>query len=169
MKNLYLIRHAKSSWDDPGLDDIDRPLNKRGKRDAPQMGARLRDSGVRPGMICTSPAKRARKTARYLADALDYASERIVQQSALYTSSMERLLFLVRETSQDVDTLFLVGHNPVLGEFADFFLGTSLGHLPTCGIIGIAFAVSDWREVAADGGTLLVFDYPKKDSSAKSL
>lgn len=162
MKTLYLIRHAKSSWANPGLDDIDRPLNKRGKRDAPFMGGRLYRYGVRPDIIYTSPAKRARKTAKHIALALEYPLTAIEQHGDIYTSDLQRLLGVVRKTSQPVNTLFLVGHNYVITDLAEYLTAKQLGNIPTCGIVGISFAQETWREIAAGEGTLLFFDYPKK-------
>lgn len=162
MKRLFLIRHAKSSWDHPGLDDIERPLNKRGKRDAPFMGARLKKYNTYPDMIYTSPAKRARKTAKQIAINVGYPVEKIEQHAGIYTSDMNRLLVLVQETLNDIDTLFLVGHNYVLTDFAEYLTGEILSNVPTCGIVGIAFPIESWAQVHQEKGEMLFFDYPKK-------
>ena len=84
MKRLTLLRHAKSSWKDPLLDDFDRPLNQRGERDAPVMGRRLQARGARPSMILTSPAKRALRTARLIAQAINYPAEFLQREAELY-------------------------------------------------------------------------------------
>lgn len=165
MKRLYLIRHAKSSWNNPGLDDIDRPLNKRGKRDAPFMGARLKEHGVQPDLIYTSPAKRARKTAKSIADCVGYPLERIESHPGIYSSELKRLLVLVQGTQDPVNELFLVGHNYVLTDFAEYLTGEVLGNIPTCGIVGVAFAIDSWQEVAGGRGDMLFFDYPKKHAT----
>ncbi|WP_136805400.1 SixA phosphatase family protein [Desulfosediminicola flagellatus] len=162
MKRLFLIRHAKSSWDHPGLDDIERPLNKRGKRDAPFMGSRLKKFNINPDMIYTSPAKRARKTAKQIALNIGYPVEKIEQHAGIYTSDMNRLLLLVQETENSIDTLFLVGHNYVLTDFAEYLTGEVFGNIPTCGIVGVAFPIESWREVHQEKGEMLFFDYPKK-------
>jgi phosphohistidine phosphatase len=167
MKRLYLIRHAKSSWDTPGLDDIDRPLNKRGKRDAPFMGARLQHYGIQPGLIYTSPARRARKTAQLIAECVGYPEERIEQHAGIYSSELNRLLGLVQETDDGVKELFLVGHNYVLTDFAEYLTGEVLGNVPTCGIVGVAFEIQSWRDVAGGRGEMLFFDYPKKHAAKK--
>lgn len=165
MKRLYLIRHAKSSWDTPGLDDIDRPLNKRGKRDAPLMGARLRHYGVQPDLIYASPARRAGKTAQLIAERVGYPQERIEQHAGIYSSELNRLLELVQGTDNGVDVLFLVGHNYVLTDFAEYLTGEVLGNIPTCGIVGVAFEIRSWKDVAGGRGEMLFFDYPKKHAA----
>lgn len=162
MKRLFLIRHAKSSWDAQGLDDIDRPLNKRGKRDAPFMGARLQRYGVQPDLIYTSPARRARTTAQLIAGCLGYPEERIEQHAGIYSSELNRLLELVQQTDNGVNVLFLVGHNYVLTDLAEFLTGEALGNVPTCGIVGVAFDIRSWKDVAGGEGQMLFFDYPKK-------
>ncbi|WP_136797701.1 SixA phosphatase family protein [Desulfosediminicola ganghwensis] len=162
MKELYLIRHAKSSWSNPGLDDIERPLNKRGKRDAPFMGSRLKKYGVRPDMVYTSPAKRARKTAGTIAECVGYPQERIQQRGDIYTADMNKLLLVVRQTENRIRRLFLVGHNYVLTDFAEYLTNEPLGNVPTCGIVGIAFDIDGWHQVGEAGGHLQFFDYPKR-------
>ncbi len=162
MKYFYLIRHAKSSWEHPGLSDRERPLNKRGKRDAPFMAGRLKLHGVLPDLIYTSPAKRACKTAEAIAECLGCPSERIRRQDEIYTSDMNLLLQLVQNTEDSVNRLFLVGHNYVLTDFAEYLTSEVLGNIPTCGIVGVAFELDSWREVAGGRGRMLFFDYPKK-------
>lgn len=166
MKYLYLIRHAKSSWDNPGLADIDRPLNKRGKRDAPFMGERLKKHGVKPDMIYSSPAKRARKTARVIAERVGYPVEDIVEQRNIYSSDMNLLLGVIRSTGSNVEHLFLVGHNYVLTDLAEQLTSETLGNVPTAGIVGVAFNVSSWEDVAGGRGEMLFFDYPKKHADS---
>ncbi len=169
MKRLYLIRHAKSSWAQPGLDDIERPLNGRGKRDAPFMGARLKKHGVSPDLIYTSPARRARKTAKYIALSVGYPFQNIEQKAGIYTSDMSRLLAVVKETDDHVDNLFLVGHNYVLTDFAEYLTDELLGNIPTCSIVAISFDVRLWSEVSGGAGQLLFFDYPKKHPDRDTL
>ena len=91
MKRLYLVRHAKSSWKDPDLDDFDRPLNKRGKRDAPLMGQKLRQADVRPDLIVSSPAKRAAKTAKIMAGQIEYPVKKIIWDESLYAAGIVTL------------------------------------------------------------------------------
>lgn len=162
MKRLLLIRHAKSSWSNPDLEDIDRPLSKRGKRDAPFMGERLGREGIFPDLIYTSPAKRARKTAKHIARSVGYPDEGIVRKSDIYSSDINSLLAVVKETPENVNTLFLVGHNYVLTDLAEFLTGEVLVNVPTCGIVAMQFGCSVWSDVDGGHGELLFFDYPKK-------
>lgn len=162
MKHLYLIRHAKSSWDNPGLTDSERPLNKRGKRDAPFMGGRLKRHGVMPELIYASPARRARKTAKIIAATIGYPVGKISLQEDIYTSDVNLLLQVVQRTDDSVDNLFLVGHNYVLTDLAEHLTSGVIGNIPTCGIVCIAFNVPSWAEVTGGRGEMLFFDYPKK-------
>ena len=161
MKNLYLIRHAKSSWSDLSLSDFDRPLNKRGKRDAPYMGDRMASFARRPEMIVSSPARRARKTARLIGAQLGIPKKEIVLKKKLYTFSSEPLLDVIRKTEDSISTLALVAHNHGLTECAELLTAKELENVPTCGIVLIEFPLTSWNLVEAGKGTLLIFDYPK--------
>lgn len=161
MKYLYLIRHAKSSWSDLSLNDFDRPLNKRGKRDAPFMGERLAGLAQRPDMIVSSPAKRALKTARIIGAQLGFSKKEIVLKKQLYTFASEPLLRVIRKTEDSVSTLALVAHNHGLTECAELLTSEELENVPTCGIVLIEFALASWTMVENGKGSLLLFDYPK--------
>ncbi len=165
MRRLYLIRHAKSSWTEPGLRDFDRPLNSRGKLDAPFMGKKLADYGVHPDLILASQAKRARKTALCIAEAVDYPTKDIVFSEAIYEAGVADLLGLIAQTPADAGSLFLVGHNFTITDLAENLTGQSLGNIPTCGIVGIEFSVESWSDVGPGTGRLLFFDSPKKHGS----
>ena len=116
MKRLYLIRHAKSSWRDAGLADFDRPLNKRGKHDVPRMGQRLKALGVLPDVIVSSPAKRAIRTARQIADEIGYDRKAIELNEILYGAVPEDTLAIVRATAAAYDSTMIFGHNPMMTE-----------------------------------------------------
>lgn len=166
MKILYLVRHAKSSWTDPSLSDQERPLNKRGRRDAPLMGQRLADQQVRADAIWTSPALRAIETGRLLAKALQVPRKEIQQHERLYTSATEDLFLEIRSCPDAVKSLMVVGHNPVISEFAGILIGDGrdgvVELIPTCGIVAMEFALSSWQQIREKEGRLLFFDYPKK-------
>lgn len=161
MKTLYLVRHAKSSWKFPELEDFDRPLNGRGKRDAPMMGQRLRQAGVCPQLILSSPAQRTRKTARALAKAMGYSSD-IRHDDALYDASSEQLLAAVQTVDDTVTTLLLVGHNPELTELVNQLTSHSIDNVVTAGVVSITFSVDHWSEVALGAGQFEKYDYPKR-------
>ncbi len=162
MKRLYLIRHAKSSWSDPTLRDFDRPLNKRGKRDAPFMGEKLAERAIRPDFIMSSSAKRATKTARTLAKAILYPPKRIYFTEAIYLADEIGLYRIVRSCDDKVTSLFLVGHNFGITDFAVSLSGEQIDNIPTCGIAAIEFDLDSWQQVRPNTGRLLFFDWPKK-------
>lgn len=127
MKLLYLLRHAKSSWDDPDLDDFDRPLNKRGRKSAKAMAAFFRDSGLAPETILCSPAKRTRETLKYLTPVLGAAPVQLDRR--IYEASYQTLLLCLAELPSDVGSVLLIGHNPGLERLA-LYLMSDQGHGP---------------------------------------
>lgn len=159
MKRLYLIRHAKSSWADMSLDDFDRPLNKRGKKDSPDMANRLHLKDVHPDLIVASPAKRAKKTAIKMAKGTGYDPSRILFYEGLYLGTLQYHLQLLDSSFEAVETLFLVGHNYTITELAEYLTGTYLGNVPTCGVVAIEYNTQFSSREGA--GKLLFFDYPK--------
>lgn len=160
---LTLVRHAKSGRDDLGLDDIMRPLNEQGLKDAPDMGRRLLKNGVRPDLIVSSPATRALHTARIIAARILYPEKDILKDDSIYAASADELLQLVRGLPNDKSDVMLVGHNPACTDLANFFLHSAPEHIPTCGLVRLAFDAWSWRAVDATCATRLLFDYPKKN------
>lgn len=164
MKTLFVIRHAKSSWNDPDLDDIDRPLNKRGKRNAPEMGKRLSAKGVKPDLLITSPAKRAATTAKKIAKALSYPKDQIVIDQTLYHGTNQEVINVIRNVSDEIGTLMIFGHNPGFTDLVNQLSGSSIYNIPTCGIAEIGFDIQSWNDIDKNKGRLIDFDYPKKVS-----
>lgn len=163
MKTLYLVRHAKSSWDYPALDDIDRPLSKRGKKNAPEMGERLVARNILPEILVSSPAKRAISTARRIADEIGFPREAIVSEDRLYLASVEDIVDVVRRTGNEVNSLMIFGHNPGFTDTANTLCGSDIYNIPTCGIAAIRFDTDDWQSVQPGEGQLLFFDFPRKE------
>lgn len=161
MKTLYLIRHAKSSWKNPHLTDHDRPLNKRGKRDAPFMGEKLKERGISPDLILSSTAVRARKTAQVIAEKLQYPWGEIEYLDRIYEADEDDLLDIVRHQSKQVKVLILFGHNPEFTGFSNELSKSYIENIPTTGIVRIDFEVSTWKDVDYGKGKLVFFDYPK--------
>lgn len=155
MKYLYIARHAKSSWKDMSLSDFERPLNARGKRDAPFMADLLKDKNISPDLILSSPAKRAKKTAKQYHETL---GGELRFDEDIYEASLMNLLELVKEALQSVDSVMIVGHNPDLTALNDLFSDKSIFNIPTTGVVGIVFE----DEVAPHKGKQLFFEYPKK-------
>lgn len=157
-----MIRHAKSGWEDPSLADRDRPLNARGKRDAPFMGSLLRFRGLAPDRIVSSPARRAQKTARLIANEVGYDKDAIGIEETIYLGGARAILELVQNLGDEYERAYLVGHNPDLSEAASRLTGENLGGIPTCGIVAIEFSVDSWAHVMEGAGRLKFFEYPKK-------
>lgn len=161
MKTLYIVRHAKSSWADPGQADFDRPLNDRGKKDAPRMGKRLKERSILPDLLLSSPAKRALSTCKKIAAAIGYAEGRIKTDKRLYHASSETLLDIVQNLSDKLNDVMIFGHNPGLTDFVNDVLDSSISNIPTCGVVAGRFTVNSWRDVENGAGELLFFDFPK--------
>lgn len=163
MKILYLIRHAKSSWDNPDLPDIDRPLNPRGQMDAPRMGKRLKERAVFPDFMISSPAVRALETCKAIARILKFPEKNIKADKRLYHASTDQLLAVIRETKDLRDheeVLMIFGHNPGLTDFVSEFLSQNM-KLSTCAVVAIRLQVNSWKEVSPGKGKLLFYDFPK--------
>ncbi len=162
MKDLILVRHAKSSWNDPALGDHERVLNQRGRRDAPDMGGRLRLRGCDPDLIVSSSAVRARETARILAGELDYSPDGIKVQDRLYGAGPAELVEVIRATDASVGILMLVGHNPGLTVLANRLGPREILNLPTCAMLHLQFDVDTWSAVGTDRGREVLYDFPKR-------
>ncbi|MDN3670004.1 histidine phosphatase family protein [Echinicola jeungdonensis] len=160
MKNLIICRHAKSSWDDPFLDDHKRPLAKRGIRDAPRMAQRLKDRNIIPDLMVSSGAERAKATALAAAEILQYPEEKISFTDELYHASSGSILRTIRHSPVDVNTLFIFGHNPGLNDLIED-LGGNIDNLPTCGQFGFQFETNTWNEVGRFNAKAWFFDFPK--------
>lgn len=165
MKTLYIVRHAKSFWGDPSCTDMERPLNKRGWRNAPMMGQRLADRGVHADAIWSSPALRAKETARFLASSLRFSLAEIKVNECLYFSLLDDLLMEIRSCPNTVTSLMIVGHNPTMTDMVNALTardsGDNIESIPTCGIVALDFAVASWKKLRKDAGRRVFFDYPK--------
>jgi phosphohistidine phosphatase len=162
MKRLFLVRHAKSSWDDPSLDDMDRPLNNRGKKNAPEMGLRLRKQGIIPDLLISSPANRAFATAKKISDEIGYPKKKIVVDDRLYHGSSNSMISIIQSQKNKISSIMLFGHNPGFTDFANMLCGINIYNIPTAGIVAIDFSIDNWSEADYKIGELVFFDYPKK-------
>jgi len=162
MRRLTLVRHAKSDWSLPGQVDWDRPLNKRGQRDAPEMARRLRSRKLKPDLMISSPAVRAITTASVMARELKVAATQLRQDERLYLASPPDLLAVVRELGGDAKHLMVFGHNPGVTEFANQLSASEhIDNLPTCGVFTALFHLADWADLRWASGQEVEFDYPK--------
>ncbi len=164
MLQLTLIRHAKSSWGDPGLSDFDRPLNKRGFRDAPKIGEILKEKLAPIDQFISSPATRAITTSILFAEMLGYPEANIKQEQPLYNASLQALLTLIHELDHAAKHCVLVAHNPGLSQLADYLESGRTGDLPTCAVVSFTFDLDDWRAVGRSSGQIVLYEYPKKYS-----
>ncbi|RXJ86591.1 histidine phosphatase family protein [Arcobacter sp. CECT 8985] len=161
MKNLYLIRHAKSSWKNMTLSDFDRPLNNRGKKNAPFMAKLLKKKGLKPDLIIASPSYRTRKTAHIFADIFKYNKKEILFFECLYNASKNDILETIKYIDDKFENLFLIGHNPSLNQFVQEYVNFN-ENIPTSGIIKIEFDCKRWKETKKNNAQLIFFEYPKK-------
>jgi phosphohistidine phosphatase len=159
MKTLFLVRHAKSSRVDPSLSDHGRPINDRGKRDAPTMGRRLAQREVRPDLLVTSPALRALTTAQLFADEFGVRHKNIVVDDRLYASSAERLLEVIHTLDGKFDCVMLFGHNPEFAELASR-LARQVVEMRTCSVAEFSFETQVWSAVGAIEPAEFVLDSP---------
>ncbi|MFN3196556.1 MAG: SixA phosphatase family protein [Chlorobiota bacterium] len=162
MKRLYIVRHAKSDWNND-LKDFDRPLNERGNRDAPMMAKRINEMGHKPDIIISSSAKRAITTAKYFASEYDYPSDCIRQEEDIYNLGQRYILSLLTELPPTADSAMLFGHNPDLSYVSTLLSNTQIGNMPTCSVVAVEFDTDDWHEIRKAEPTLLFFEYPKKE------
>lgn len=162
MRSLILIRHAKSSWASPELPDKERPLNGRGKHDAPMMGKLLHKSGINPDLIITSPAKRARSTAKKIAAELGYKESAIKVDDKLYMAGTGDFIDVIKDVKDKVKTLIIFSHNYGITDFANYLCNSDIDNIPTCGAAGIELDIDSWDKIKNEKGILRFFEYPKK-------
>lgn len=162
MKTVCFIRHAKSSWADLSLADIDRPLNKRGKRDAPFMSKLLRGKQVKADAIISSPANRAFTTATHFAEAMDIKKKDIIIKKGIYEAYADDVLNIIQQTDNQHDTILVFGHNPTFTSITNMFTDNYIGNVPTCGISQVEADIEDWKDFNSDSGKLVAFYYPKQ-------
>lgn len=161
MKQLYIVRHAKSSWDTPGLQDIDRPLKGRGVNDAYRTSEWMSEEGNLPQVLISSPATRALHTAMIFARTFNVDFSKIQINDRLYDSDIEDYLRVVRGISDGYASAAIFGHNPTITGFINYFADQRVSHVPTTGVVCLSFAVDRWSDLAPPA-KLLFFDYPKK-------
>ena len=160
MKELVLIRHAKSSWKDINLDDFDRPLNKRGEKNAPFMAKVLKKLVKKPDLIICSSSKRTRLTLDFFIKEFDYKNK-IIFENSIYETSYENILEVIKNIDKKYKRIFLIGHNPGLNDLTNYLVSSFKENIPTCGILKINFDIDSWENVEKDSGELEFFKYPK--------
>lgn len=162
MKNFFIVRHAKSSWSEAGLADIDRPLNKRGKHDAPKMAEYLnKNLGIDVDYIISSPAVRAQKTAGYFYDEFQPNSELDTRRD-IYFGDVDDYFEILKTMNDDVQNILLVGHNPLITLFVNHYGKSAIENIPTCGVSHFEAKSASWSDLTIDDVVLLNVYLPKK-------
>jgi len=159
MKKIYIIRHAKSSWKDLNLDDFDRPLNRRGRFDAPLMGEKLKSKNIMPDIVMSSSALRTKLTAQTITQKIGYTKD-VLFSKDLYESSASVIYDKLSNLDDKYEIVFLFGHNTGINEFVENYV-EFYENVPTCGIVEIDFNCSKWNEISEKNAKLISFDYPK--------
>ena len=162
-KELILVRHAKSSWGDVDLDDHDRPLNRRGECNAPEMGVRLAGTGVRPQAMFTSTAVRAATTAEIIAEAFGFPQDEIVREPELYHADVADWLTWITGLDNAWNTVMAFGHNPGITELVADVWDLPILNVPTCGVVSLRFEIPEWKNTADRKPTDALFDYPNNE------
>ena len=161
IRTLTLIRHAKSSWKEP-LPDFERPLSKRGKRNAPELGKWLLQNGVSFDHIVCSPARRTMETARLVASELGMPETAIMPDDNIYLASLSTFFDRVRQLDDRYHSIAMVGHNPGISSLANHLLANGLFEdMRTCACVQMRFPVRPWSDVGARQGELVFFHDPR--------
>ncbi len=164
MKTLLLIRHAKSSWSDVGLSDFDRPLNDRGKEDAPEMAKRVKDRKIKVDLFISSPAKRAKKTAKIFMETYGENKNNLVLIPSLYEASVQNFYNAIEILDNKYNTIALFSHNPGITDFVNLMTDYKIDNMPTCGVFAVSIQTKKWSNFKDSDKELLLFDFPKNRS-----
>ncbi|MER3499178.1 MAG: phosphohistidine phosphatase [Chitinophagaceae bacterium] len=160
-KTLLLIRHAKSSWDDPSQPDFERPLNERGKRDAPEMAKKIKKK-VQIDAFVSSPAKRAKKTCQAFAEAFKFNKDNIIYKDELYEAIEENFLNVIESFDDDLETVAVFSHNPGITDFANLLSDeVRIDNMPTCSVFAVKLHTNRWADIRQAKREFMFFDSPK--------
>jgi phosphohistidine phosphatase len=162
-KELFVLRHAKSSWDEPDKDDIDRALTTRGINDAYSMANRLIKHLKEVDLIITSHANRAMHTSTIFASVIGYPFEKIRITSKIYEVSETQLASLIKGLPDEIVRVLIVGHNPTFTYYVNRYLPKSIDNIPTAGIVGMSFNTASWKDISRENLQSSFFEFPKKE------
>ena len=162
LKTLLIIRHAKSSWNTGSLNDFERPLNERGKKDAPIMAQKLIEAGINIDAFISSPAKRAKKTAELFCEEYKRKETDIIFVSALYHATVQTFYQTIENIDDAFATIALFSHNPGITSFVNELTDSvTIGNMPTCGVFAVKINIEKWKGFAKSPKEFFFFDYPK--------
>jgi len=147
MKLLYIVRHAKSSWDFSGISDHERPLIQKGIKRTKTIGKYLFENDVKPNLIISSFAVRAYETAKIIAESLSYPKNNIKVENNFYHSNIDILLDHIYSLNNSVDSVMMVGHNPTFTEFSNYFIKEKIDWLPTSAVVCVSFDTNKWEDI----------------------
>jgi phosphohistidine phosphatase len=162
MRTLYLVRHAKSSWENPGIRDFDRPLNLRGLNDAPRMAQMLVKMGIKPDYLMSSPAKRAISTAIFFSEAFEIDPNTITRDPTLYEALPQDIHRVISRLPETAKTVFIFGHNPTFTDIANHFTEDFIDNLPTCGVVKITSSAASWDTFYEGNSKVIACYFPKE-------
>ncbi len=155
------MRHAKSSWGNPGLADFDRPLNDRGKEDAPKMAQKLLEEKIKIDCFVSSPAKRAQKTAKLFMKEYDEKKEKLILVTSLYEATVSNFYQAIENFDDDCESVAMFSHNPGVTDFVNSLTDYSTDNMPTCGVFAISIDTKKWKHFKESNKKFLFFDFPK--------
>lgn len=161
MKTLLLIRHAKSSWNSATLPDFERPLNERGKHDAPLMAKQIKDKKIEIDAFVSSPAKRAKKTTEIFMDEFDAKEKKLILIPSLYEATSEKFYDAIENLKDKYDKVALFAHNPGITDFINSLECSPVYNMPTCAVYAIKIKTKNWKEFREAKKEFLFFEYPK--------
>ena len=162
VKHICFVRHAKSNWDNPGLKDFDRPLDKRGLRDAPRMAKEMYKLGLVPEIIFTSGANRAKTTAEFFKEEFKVQDSKFIVKNKLYEATPEDVFEVVRSAPDEVKFIYVFGHNPTFTWVANHLSGVRIDNVPTCGVVHAQANLSHWKKFKPEYAAFVGFHYPKQ-------
>ena len=162
VRHVCFVRHAKSNWDHPGLKDFDRPLDKRGLHDAPLMASKMNELGLKPDLIITSGANRAKSTAEFFKKEFDLPDKKFRIDNDLYEASPEDVFDVIRSAPDDALFIYVFGHNPTFTWVANNLSGVHIDNVPTCGVVHAQANLSHWKKFKPEYAAFVGFHYPKQ-------
>ena len=162
MKTLYIMRHAKSSWNSEYIYDWERPLIENGIKKTKKVSDFLINKNLTLDLIVSSHAVRAKETAYMIADALDYDRNEIIINNNIYDSDEEALMNEIYALPNNKDNIMIVGHNPTFSQFANYFLAKKIDFLPTSAIVSISFETEQWEKIESSIKKVNFIAFPKK-------
>ena len=161
VKDVCFVRHAKSSWDHPGMDDFDRPLDPRGQKDAPMMASKMHALGLIPNLIITSGAIRARSTAEFFRKEFDLKKDKFLIRDELYEATAQEVYDVLTSAPDSASFIYIFGHNPTFTWIANHLSGVHIDNVPTCGVVHAQAIITSWKKFKPEHAGFIGFHYPK--------